>query len=307
MSEYAKAVLELPVSPERAKAEREAQQLFKKNKEKLKAAIMHDERLSSNYRVMGWKIADLLNFKTGYAWPSEEFLAEKTHCSPRTARRAIARLTDERTGWFRRELDGRNNCYFPRFERLDRSRDRGHSGPPIEATSGVSSGLLSSLIDPPEKEILTNRSASDQITEQPVANGRRDGSKADRLKNGVVSLGNQDEIITKLAHKDGKRHFVLQDSEPWERWTRYLAAQGRPPMMPRRHLWKGKWRVGCDMPSLYPLGFDLRLSSRPYRDPRDTVADASDRQLAEIRARNSEKIEASPFLLERLRRMDGDR
>jgi hypothetical protein len=307
MSEYAKAVLELPVSPERAKAEREAQQLFKKNKEKLKAAILRDERLPSNYRLIGWEIVELLNFKTGYAWPSQEFLAEKSHCGLRTVRRAVARLSDEHTGWFRRELDGRNNCYFPRFERLDRPRDRGHSGPPIEATSGVSSGLLSSLVDPPEKEILINRVASDQIAERPPANSKRDGSNADRLKDGVVSFANQDEIITELAQRDGKRHFVFQDSAPWELWTRYLAAQGRPPMMPRRHLLKGKWRVGCDMPSFCPPGSDYQGSPDRYRGPRGAVADVNDRQLAEIRARNPEKIEASPFLLERLRRMDGDR
>jgi hypothetical protein len=305
MSEYAKAVLELPVSTERAKAEREAQQLFKKNREKLKAAIMRD-RLPSNYRLVGWEIAELLNFKTGYAWPSEEFLAEKTHCGLRTVRRAVARLTDEQTGWFRRELDGRNNCYFPRFEQLDRPRDRGHSDPPIEATPGVSSGLLSSLVYPPEKEILIDRGANDQIAEQPPTNSKRDGSRADRLKDGVVSLVNQHEIITELAHRGGKRHFVFQDSVPWELWTRYLAAQGRPPMMPRRHLLKGKWRVGCYMPSFFPPGSDYPGSPDRYRGPRGVVADAGDRQLAEIRARNSEKIEASPFLLESLRRKNWD-
>jgi hypothetical protein len=70
--------------------------------------------------MVGYEMADMLNFKTGYAWPSQELLAEKIGCSVRTVREATAKLADSDTGlWFRRALDGKNYCYYPRFERLN--------------------------------------------------------------------------------------------------------------------------------------------------------------------------------------------
>ena len=259
MSEYARAVLEMPVSAERKRAEREANRVFKNNMAKFKAAIMQAEGLPLNYRVVGYHIADLVNFKTGYAWPSQKFLAAKIPCKLRTVQRAVARLVDEETGWFRREVDSRNNCYFPRFERLNEPQDTRHNSrhfrPSDTRHYGGKSGGLSSSIDPIEREILMSRGASEYATDHPQPISQHDGTKADRLKDGVVPFGDQDEIITELARKDGKPHFVFQDSEPWQCWESHLAAEGMPPMVPRRHMVKGVWRTGCDMPSLYPPGY----------------------------------------------------
>ena len=119
VSEFARAVLQHPVAAERREAEREANRLFKKLKVPFRDAVVRDKRLTRTQRLIGYEIADRLNFKTGYAWPSQELIAEKVRCDVRTVRRAMERLTHETTGWFRRELDGKNYCYFPRFERLN--------------------------------------------------------------------------------------------------------------------------------------------------------------------------------------------
>jgi hypothetical protein len=254
MSEYAKAVVELPVSPARREAEREANRLFRTNRAKLKDAILDDKRLPHTYRLIGRAIADGLNFRTGYAWPSQEFLAQKVRCGLRTVKRAVALLVDDQNGWFRREVDGRNNCYFPRFERLNRGHDRGQPCPPIGAKDGVTSGPLSSVENHYNENLINRPSEQTSARRQPIT--QPDVSKADRLKDGVVAFGKQDEIITELARKEGKSYFVFQDSEPWQRWEAHLNNNDKPPMVPRRHMVKGVWRTGCDVPSLYPPGAD---------------------------------------------------
>ena len=185
--------------------------------------------------------------------------------------RAVARLVDEETGWFRREVDSRNNCYFPRFERLNEPPDTRHNTrhfrPSDTRHYGGKSGGLSSLIDPIEKEILINRGTSDRATDHAPPTSQQDGTKADRLKDGVVPFDDQDKIITELARKAGSPHFVFQDSEPWQCWENHLAAEGAPPMMPRRHMVKGVWRTGCDMPSLYPPGYSK--FGAPARDQQE--------------------------------------
>ena len=102
MSEYARAVLEMPVSAERKRAEREANRVYRNKMVKFKAAMMQAEELPLNYRVVGYHIADLVNSKTGYSWPSQEFLAAKkaAYCATRrrSSRRRRDRLVPARSG-----------------------------------------------------------------------------------------------------------------------------------------------------------------------------------------------------------------
>ena len=123
MSEhFPTTVLQLPISPERAQAVRETKRDFDQTKNRLKAAIMFDTRLSPIDRVIGWAIADYTNFRTGCAWAGQEYLAAKLGFSERHIRRITAKLADDHTGWFQRELDGprghMNYLYYPRWDRL---------------------------------------------------------------------------------------------------------------------------------------------------------------------------------------------
>ena len=150
MSEYANAVLELPVAPELREAEREAIRLFKKRATEMGRAIARDQRLTSTQRLIGLELVAGLNAKVGYSCPSQETIAQKVGCSKRTVQRATDLLADPETGlWFRRELDGANYCYFPRFERLNEPRrpvdNRRHFRHGTGDISGVANVTLYSL------------------------------------------------------------------------------------------------------------------------------------------------------------------
>jgi hypothetical protein len=261
MSEFARAVIELPVAPERAQVEREAKRLFHANRSKLRDQILDDEQLPHTYRLIGRAIADGLNYRTGYAWPSQEFLARKVLCSARTVKRAIAMLVDEQSGWFRRQLDGRNNCYFPRFDRLDTGHDRGHSRPEIGATNGVTGGPLSSIIDPIEKENLPT--AREEAT-APLHDRRKPPARMDDRRK-VVDLSNLDEIITTAARAEGNCAFVFLNSQPWHLWNEHRLSQGLPPLRPRQHHKNGLLRAGADVPTLYPPGYGRHSTPRDAR------------------------------------------
>jgi hypothetical protein len=263
MSEYAKAVLQLPVAPERREAEREAKRLFQKQKAELKDAIMRDARLTPSQRLIGYGIADRLNFKTGYAWPAQDTIAEKIGCVKRTVQRATDLLADGETGlWFRRELDGRNYCYFPRFERLKEPRqpvdNRRHFVHATGDISGVQNVTLSSLRDPLKKEIPTG--ACGQPIALPPDHRKPIGRMDDRRK--AIDLSNLDEQITAAARAEGNCAFVFLDSQPWHLWNEYRAGQGLPPLRPRQHYKNGLLRAGADMPTLYPPGYGRHCTPR---------------------------------------------
>jgi len=122
MSEFAKELLALPIPPERAEAARETKKQFERKRNRLKAAIMFDTQLRPIDRVVGWVIADYTNFRTGYAWAGQKYLATKLGFSERNIRKVTAKLTHDDAGWFQRELDGpkgqMNYVYFPRWDRL---------------------------------------------------------------------------------------------------------------------------------------------------------------------------------------------
>jgi len=256
VSEFAKAVLKLPVSPQREREDRERKRLFQKQKAELKDAIIRDRRLTLQTRYIGYEIADALNFKTGYAWPSQKFLAEKTGFSERTIWAATKKLADSQTGiWFRRELDEKNYCYYPRFERLkeppapvDNTRKSQQVTP---ANAGVAICDLSSLRESPLRENLSDGFRKPIVL--PPTHRAPDGSNDDRSRK-VIELGDLDATITAIAHGEGKRRFVFYDSTPWQLWNEHLASQGLPPLRPRQHMMDGLLRIGCDVPTIYPPG-----------------------------------------------------
>ena len=266
MSEFARAVIELPVAPERREAEREAKKLFQKQKAEIRDAIVRDKRLTRTQRLIGYEIADRLNFKTGYAWPSQELIAEKSHCDERTVRRAMERLTHEKTGWFRHQLDGRNYCYYPRFDRLNEPPNPvDNTGHLVHPTPDIHSGQnvrLSSLLEPIERENLS-KPCGEPIALPP--DKRKPIGRMDDRSGRIFDFGNQDEIITTAAQAEGNRAFVFLDSQPWRLWNEYRIGQGLPPLRPRQHQMNGLLRAGADVPTLYPPGYGRHCSPRNGR------------------------------------------
>jgi hypothetical protein len=100
---------------------------FERRKAQLRDAILHDQRLTRAEQRIGYEIADYLNFRTGDAWPSQEYLAQRTGYSVRSVERATKRLAGslEVDGlWFTREIDGRSYRYIPKFDQLARPDTR---------------------------------------------------------------------------------------------------------------------------------------------------------------------------------------
>lgn len=76
--------------------------------------IRHDGRLSASTRMIGAEIFSLIDFETGDAWPSGQYLAEKLSRGYRTVKMAIAAL--KAAGYIVVVKRGRNNRYQPVFE-----------------------------------------------------------------------------------------------------------------------------------------------------------------------------------------------
>jgi len=233
----------------RREDESAARRRFAQQKALLKDAILHDLRLTPSARLIGYEIADYLNFKTGNAWPSRERLAERTFFSVKTVQRETRILADDHGGWFQREIDGDSYCYTPRFDRLKTSAavdEGGRSRPEGGDMSGVANVPQSSLENPFTKENPGGFSRLPFIA-SPTA---RPEKTDDRRK--VIALGDQDELITKAAAAGGCPRFVYQDSIPWRFWNEYRQSQGLPPLPTRQHMVDGVLRTGWDVPTVYP-------------------------------------------------------
>jgi hypothetical protein len=266
MSEFARAVIEYPTAPERREAEREANKLFKKKASEMGRALARDQRLTPIQRLVGLELVAGLNAKVGYAWPSQETIAQKIGCSKRTVQRATDLLADSETGlWFRRELDGANYCYFPRFERLKEPLppvdNRRHLRNATGDIPGVANVTLYSLRDSLEKETLSEPCG--EPIALPPDRRKSTGRMDDRRK--VFDLSNLDETITTAAQAEGNRAFVFLDSQPWRLWNEYRIGQGLPPLRPRQHQMNGLLRAGADLPTLYPPGYGRHCSPRNGR------------------------------------------
>ena len=74
MSEYARAVIELPAAPERREAEREANKLFKKRATELAALspATNDDVNTAAYRPGTCRWTEC---QVGYSWPSQESIS----------------------------------------------------------------------------------------------------------------------------------------------------------------------------------------------------------------------------------------
>lgn len=246
-------------SADRRREDEEAnRRRFAKQKALLKDAILHDRRLTPSARLIGYEIADHLNFKTGNAWPSRQRLAELTFFSVKTVERETKMLADDQCGWFQRDIDGDSYCYTPRFDRLKRpeaTAEGRHSRPGGGDIRGVVNVALSSLdipiiTDNPGKPLVSSTTARPEKTDD---------------RRSVIALGDQDELITISAAAAGCPRFVYENSAPWHCWTEYRQHQGLPPLPTRQHMVDGAIRTGWDVPTVYPPGFAHRHKVRGPR------------------------------------------
>jgi hypothetical protein len=90
---------------------------FSAKKLALADRIRHDGRLSASIRIIGAEICSLTNFRTGYSWAPEKYLAEKLSVTDRTIKRAVVAL--KAAGWITVEKVGRSNRYRPVFEAVE--------------------------------------------------------------------------------------------------------------------------------------------------------------------------------------------
>lgn len=104
---------------------------FTAQKLELADRIRHDGRLSASIRIIGAEICSLTNFRTGYAWAPEKYLAEKLAVTDRTIKRAIVAL--KAAGWITVERVGRSNRYRPDFAALE----QGTNCPLLETGQGT--------------------------------------------------------------------------------------------------------------------------------------------------------------------------
>ncbi len=73
---------------------------------------------------VGWLLADFFNVERGFAWPSQEMIAERLEITARSVRRAVLRLRDK--GWFKVDTgggrtpggNGLSNAYIPVWAKI---------------------------------------------------------------------------------------------------------------------------------------------------------------------------------------------
>ena len=236
---------------------------FLRLKMRLRDAILHDPRLTRAEQRIGHDLADYLNFRTGDAWPSQEYLAQQSGYSVKTVERATKRLagSEERDGlWFTREIDGNSYRYRPKLDQLAplnapqsvrlRRPTSGTKTPDIRDRDTRQNVGLSSLRDPNREPSLD----AGRATLPPGEPGRE--GKAGQDDESSIDVPDLDSTITAAATVGGALSFVYKDSEPWWAWVDYRQRQGIPGQMPtRQHMHRGRLRTGWDAPTLWPPGY----------------------------------------------------
>ena len=103
--------------------------------------IRRDGRLSASIRMIGAELFSLVNFRTGDAFASETYLAEKLCLHARTIKRAVSTL--KAAGYIEVVKTGRNNRYRPIFEQAQKGTncplsetEKGTNCPPSGADRG---------------------------------------------------------------------------------------------------------------------------------------------------------------------------
>lgn len=272
----------------------DAPKKFKRQKQDLKGAILHDLSLTPIERLIGYEIADHLNVRTGDAWPPQEYLATKVGCSLKTVERAtriLAGGTMDNGRWFRREIDGKVYRLIPRFDQIGSIAAKGskavqlaRDAPRRRAPGALATSALQEGSKAPDTRHLCcsdtrhlGQEIPDILTDENVAQsslcypskieipesarGQVHSLPAFAFKKNVgrvIAAPDNDEIDriqTAAARANGERAFVYLDSMPFALWQQYDENHGRQPPPTRLHKVNGVWRAGVDRRSLYPPGY----------------------------------------------------
>ncbi len=268
---------------------------FEKRKARHRDGIMRNSLFPPSVRVVGFHLTDHVNFRTGYAWPPQERLAELAGVTVRTVHAACIAL--ENDNWFRRQLSGRNWLYIPNWLRLETpeivsgvqcrntgndfhehrkfsTTNTGKKGDSILSTDNSlkeNLGARCGQLDPPHAAASNDegsgnreRVAGDWRSSLDAFRSARaklkdavndGGGNGDREKI-IATLPDQSAAITRQARRAGAPQFVFEGSEPWLAWTEYRKAHGIPGTLPTRQaMVSGRWRTGWDAPTLYPPGY----------------------------------------------------
>lgn len=258
---------------------------FKRQKGRLRDAILHDTRLTPAAQRIGYELADCVNFHTGDAWPDQEYLAAQSGYCTKTVARATKRLAGENGEpglWFTRELDpkagtGRRPSYRyePRFDQLDAPRSEPESR---QIASGDDRTLVPEIPDIRSRERGKNVRLTilkeDSIRELTRVSGKHGAGVPSAANEGLSDEGRvltfvKPETITTAAASGGAPRFCFESSEPWRAWQHYRKLHGQPPF-PRRQQMIGRlFRTGWDVPTLYPPGYgpgwEIEMGIQRYR------------------------------------------
>jgi hypothetical protein len=228
---------------------------FLRQKTRLRDAILRDEQLTRAARRIGYEIADLLNCKTGDAWPSQEYLAKRTGYSVKSVERATKKLDV----WFQRNFDGKSYRYVAKFDQLAKRKNRQYVGrqhptfatetPDICDRSTRQNVGLSSLVKPKREPSRVCGQESDL----PAALSHR--GMAEREGESPIAITDRDQAITAAAVSGGAPRFAFEGSEPWRAWNEYRERKGIGPLPTRQQMVGGRWRTGSDVPTLWPPGY----------------------------------------------------
>lgn len=119
----------------------DAERAFAQKKLVVIDRIRRDGRLSASIRMIGAELFSLVNFRTGDAFASETYLAEKLCLHARTIKRAVSAL--KAAGYIEVVKTGRNNRYRPIFEQAEKGticplseREQGTNCPLSDADRG---------------------------------------------------------------------------------------------------------------------------------------------------------------------------
>jgi hypothetical protein len=236
---------------------------FHRLKMRLRDAILHDQRLTRSEQRIGHDLADYLNFRTGDAWPSQEYLAQQSGYSVKTVERATKRLagSGEHDGlWFTREIDGNGYRYRPKLDQLEplntsqsvrpRNPTSATKTPDIRDRNTRQGVGLSSLRDSKREPSLHDGHATRPPAE---SSGQKEAEQDDES---AIDVPDLDQTITAAAASGGAGRFVFEHSEPWRAWDDYRQRNGnQAPMPTRQHMHRGRLRSGWDVPTLWPPGY----------------------------------------------------
>ena len=261
----------------------------------MRDAIMRKNDFSFATRAVGYFIADHINFRFGYAYAGQDYLAELSAdqfapCSAlapnsRPTTGSAANLTGA-IGFTSRIGCGSKHPTICRVCRPKHRKDLRQHRRQIRHRIGDKKGDPILSTDNSLKENLTQRSgqldtpsaaaSNDEGSgyrergqkEKPAWQQRRDNwhgaiakLKAATSDDGVAALPDQSAAITRQARRSGAPQFVFEGSEPWRAWTEYRKAHGIPGSLPTRQaLVNGRWRTGWDAPTLFPPGYTRRAS-----------------------------------------------